>query len=63
MQKMTKDGLLDKIIYGCVNMECLYCLLQVISFKSFVVCAYFVKGMNGGYDDFCLLFFNGFSKW
>lgn len=63
MQKMIGYGLLDRIIYGCVDMECLYYLLHVISFKDFVVCACFVEGMSNGCDDFCWLFFNGFWKW
>jgi hypothetical protein len=44
-------------------MECLCYLLQVISFKSFEVCAFFVKGMSSECDDFCLLFFITFWKW
>jgi hypothetical protein len=57
---MKGYGLVDRIIFGCVDMECLYCLLQVISFNGFVVCAYFVESMNNRCDDFYLLFFNGF---
>ncbi len=57
---MIGYGLVDRIIYGCVDMECLYCLLQVISFKGFAVCTCFVKSMSNECDDFCLLFFNGF---
>jgi hypothetical protein len=63
MWKITRDGLVDRIICGCLDMKCLYCMLQFISFNNFVVCAYFAKGMNGGCDDFYLLFFNGFQKW
>ncbi len=35
----------------------------VVSFKSFVVCACFAKGISGECDDFYWLFFNGFWKW
>jgi hypothetical protein len=44
-------------------MECLCYLLQVISFKSFEVCACFAEGMSSECDNFCLLFFNIFWKW
>jgi hypothetical protein len=37
-------------------------MLQVISFESFVVCACFTEGLNGEFNEFCLLFFNGFWK-
>jgi len=37
-------------------------MLQVISFESFVVCVCFTEGLNGEFNEFCLLFFNGFWK-
>jgi hypothetical protein len=63
VQITTGDGLVDRIVSGFVDMKCLCCLLQVISFKSFVVCACFVEGLNSKCNEFCLLFFNGFWKW
>ncbi len=61
-KKKDKNGLV-RIIYGCVYMECLCCLLHVIFFKSFVVCPCFAKGISDECDDFYWLFFNGFRKW
>jgi hypothetical protein len=55
-------GLVDIIVSIFVDMESLCCLLQVISFESFVVHACFIEGLNGEFNEFCLLLFNGFWK-
>jgi hypothetical protein len=59
---MIGYGLVDRIISGCVDMECLYCLFQVISFKGFVVCACFVEGMSNRCDDFLFIILQWFLE-